>query len=123
MSDESKPASTPANRRGSQRLPVRGGVNIECRKGSLGLGQNLAVSAVNLSEIGVKLVLKTELPKGQEVELSFQGAGPPVKRIAKLVWLRPLPDGMHEAAFRFDANISYADYQRFTQPRRIIGSV
>jgi len=121
MAEESKPAPAPINRRNSIRLPLRNSVKIECRKGVFGFGPNLAVAPMNLSETGVRLVLKTELRKGQEVEIIFQGQGQPVKRVGKVSISIARLDGTYEAGIDFDSNLSYADYHNFAQPLRSSG--
>ena len=121
MADESKPVPDLTNRRNSIRLSLRSSVKIECRKGTFGFGPNLVVEPVNLSETGVRLVLKAELPKGQEVEIIFQGQGQPVKRLGKVSVSVPRPDGTFEAGIDFDSNLSYSDYHNFARPIRSSG--
>src|SRR5438128_2163012 len=64
MSDT--PAKQP-NRRHSRRQPPKGSVRAFCRKGTLGLGPNIAVRLLDLSEGGAQLVVSEELQPGQEV--------------------------------------------------------
>src|SRR5262249_15598061 len=113
MSDENKPVPDSMNRRNSIRLTLRSSVKIECRKGTVGFGTNLVVEPVNLSETGVRLVLKTEFSTGQEVEIIFQGQGPPVKRVGKVRVSVPRTDGTFETGIDFDSNLSYSDYHNF----------
>jgi hypothetical protein len=118
MNDESNPPPAQGNRRASARRPLRTNVKIECRKGGLGLGPNLAISAINLAETGVRLILKTALPKGQDVEIIVLGSSQHIKRLAKVVWSHALENGTHDVGFDFERNLSFGEYQDFTQTPR-----
>src|SRR5437763_1514847 len=76
------------NRRRTRRCAVKAVVRIECHKGSTGLGANLALSYIDLSEAGVGLIVTEKLEKGQEVEILISGAGvpKPIRRIGRVVW-------------------------------------
>jgi hypothetical protein len=113
MSDE--PKSQRANRRSSVRLPFCAIVKVECRKGSMGLGPNIAVYTVNLSENGLRLVLKVDLPRGQEVEVIMQGQDKPIKRMANVMWSQALPNGTFDVGLDFQSNLSFSEYQSFIQ--------
>jgi hypothetical protein len=121
MNEENKPCSALNTRRSSIRLPLRTSVRIECRKGALGFGPNLAAAAVDLSETGVRLVLKSDLPRGQQVEIILQGQCQPVKRVGMVAWSKNRPDGAFEVGIHFDSNLSYSDYRDFTQSQRSRG--
>jgi hypothetical protein len=118
MDQTNKPPPHSANRRSGRRFALSGSSRIECRKGTLGLGPNIAQSTVNLSETGVKLILKTTLEKGKEAEILLHGPGltRPLRRVGRVIWSRPMEDGTCCAALRFDSPIPYADLQRVTKP-------
>ena len=61
--------ASPPNSRKSPRRPPRGATKVVCRKGTLGLGPNLGVRLLDVSEGGVRLLVKTELVKGDGVEV------------------------------------------------------
>ena len=65
MSDDTPKES----RRLYQRRQPRQTIKATCRKGNL--GEVLAQAIVNVSETGVCLVLRADLPKGQEVSLTL----------------------------------------------------
>ena len=94
---------------------------MECRKGTLGLGPNLTVRPLDLSENGIRVVLRAELPEGQEVEVLLHGSGfaRPVKRVARVVWSVPVAGG-HCAGLRFDDCVGYADVQALAAPPRVL---
>src|SRR3954471_5588856 len=84
--------SSAANRRTSSRRQPRNSVAIEVRKGSLGLGANVAVVFIDISEGGVRLVVDEELKRNQEVEvrISAYGIKKPLKSIGMVRWSMPL---------------------------------
>jgi hypothetical protein len=85
-------------------------------KGAWGLGANVAVALLDLSEDGVQLVVKEPLAAGQEVEVSL--AGPfhnrPVKAAARVVWVGAASGGNYRVGARFDKRLPYADLQSLT---------
>lgn len=115
MSEGSKLGFASIIRHSSVRLALRSSVRIECRIGAPGLGPNLVLVPVNLSESGVRLVLHLDLPEGQEVEIIFQGPGQPVKRVGKVAWSSTRPDGAFETGIHFDSDLTQADYHNFTE--------
>jgi hypothetical protein len=120
METDSKSTAPQANRRSSRRLAASSAARIECRKGSLGLGPNLAVSFLDISETGIRLVLKSALAKGQEVEVLLQGGGVPrpIKRLARVVWSLEVESGGWCVGLRFDRALPYIDMQRLTRALR-----
>jgi PilZ domain len=83
---------------------------VSCLRGSLGLGPNLAVALLDLSESGAGLVLTEALLPGEEVELSLEGigGGPPVKVRGEVVWSAPAEGGRHRTGVRFRQPLSYS---------------
>jgi hypothetical protein len=88
MSEEKSTAA--ADRRVVRRKPLKKGVAIIVRKGTLGLGPNLAAGGVELSLDGVQLRVKSELKKGDEVEIGLTGIGrsKPITLVADVRWCR-----------------------------------
>ena len=103
------------NVRSSVRRPAKRSSRATCQKGSLGLGADLALRLVDLSETGVRLLLRTELGAGQEVEVGIlaQGQGRPVRRLANVVWCVAAEAG-YVAGLRFQRALGYAEYQQLT---------
>src|SRR4051812_17873007 len=106
-----EPQPTTKNRRASPRRRPKSGAKVTCQKGSLGLGPNLALSVLDVSENGIRLVLKSPLPKGQDIEinLSVPGYPRPVKLPAVIVWSVPEPDGTWRVGARFQKPLNYRD--------------
>ncbi len=122
MDLNSKTTSPTVNRRASRRAPLRGTVRVECRKGSMGLGANLVHAPLDISETGVRLILKADLRQGQEVEVLITGGGftKPVKKIGTIIWSLPTENNCYCAGVRFDGSLAFADLQNLTRPPRII---
>ncbi len=106
-----------ANRRRARRCAVSGLARIECRKGSGGLGRNLAVTTLDLSETGARLVVQAPLAPGEGVEvlLSSPGVAKPFRRLGKVVWSVLLDDGTRAIGVGFDKALSYADLRRLAR--------
>jgi hypothetical protein len=108
-------ANASSNRRRSRRGPLKSVVRVECRKGSLGLGLNLAVKALDLSETGIRVVARDLLPVGAEVEvlLSGGGAAKVTRRLGRVVWSVALEGGNASAGIAFDKPLQYSQVQSF----------
>jgi hypothetical protein len=83
---------------------------VEIRKGTMGLGFNLATGVVDVSEIGLCVRLKCPLEAHQEVEiiLSGPGASKPIKGIAEVCWCREVPERGFRAGFRLRTRLTYS---------------
>jgi hypothetical protein len=124
MSPDNRITPLSVNRRASRRAPLRGSIRVECRKGSLGLGPDLTAAALDISETGARLILKSSLPLGQEVEVLVHGAGGhgrPLKRAGRIIWAFPTDDGLCCVGVRFDGQVPFADLQNLTRPPRVMG--
>jgi hypothetical protein len=86
---------------------------VVCRKGTLGLGRNLAVALLDVSETGVRLCLKEELAPGQEVEVCLLAPGEAreTKRTGRVIWCVPGADGTHLVGVHFDKQLAFAAVQ------------
>lgn len=105
-----------ANGRGSLRRKPRGKIKIVCQRGSLDLGANLAQSILDISETGVRLVLREPLRCGQEVSITLEGIGGsrPVKRLGKVVWSVPSADGNHCTGINLEKRLEYRQFLELT---------
>ncbi|MFO0968868.1 MAG: PilZ domain-containing protein [Gemmataceae bacterium] len=109
--------SKPQNRRGSRRRPGKGSIRVTCRKGTLGLGPNIAVRLVDISEGGVCLAVSLLLDKGQEVEVSLNppGGGKEATRKGQVAWA-VTKDGEFLIGVRFDKMLNYAALGDLSKP-------
>jgi len=103
---------TKNRRRALRRRPKRAS-KVACYKGSLGLGHNLAMELLDLSETGIRLRLKEPLPQGQAVEIQLLGLGhrAPLKVEATVIWTVAAADGSHCIGAHFNKRLSYGDVQ------------
>jgi len=117
MSDPQVFTASLANRRRARRCPLSGQAKAECRKGATGLGRNVAVATLDLSETGARLVVQVPLAVGEEVELKLAGPGvqKPIGRAGRIVWSVLLQDGNHAIGVEFDKLLGYADLQRLAR--------
>jgi len=110
MSNTSSPVQQTSNRRLSARRAAKRGARIECRKGALGLGKDIAVSFIDLSETGIQLLVSAPLKRGDEVEVKMAAlGGRQLKILGQVVWASPgLAEGIHCLGVRFDKRLPYA---------------
>ena len=110
--------SSMANRRTSSRRPPRGNVTMEVRKGTLGLGNNVAVLFLDLSEGGVRLVVNEDLDRQQEVSvhISAYGLKKPLKAIGAVRWVMPLDNGLFCIGIQFEKRLPYRDVTTLFKP-------
>ena len=108
-------------RRGSARRRPKGGTKAVCRRGAMGLGPNLALAVLDVSEAGARLLLGAALPKGQEVEISLAGPGiqRDVTRLGEVVWSVQTADGSHCVGIRFHKRIEYSSLQDLSHLNKV----
>jgi c-di-GMP-binding flagellar brake protein YcgR len=106
------------NRRKSPRRKPRVSVKVECRKGSFGLGANLASTTLDLSDTGVRLVVTQAVEVMAEMEIIIAGYGmnKPLKRLANVRWVVKLEDGRYCIGAEFQKRLVYRDWQNLASP-------
>jgi hypothetical protein len=104
------PSRRQSNRRAALRRAARGGSRVACRKGVLGLGPNIAVALLDVSETGVRLLVKEALKPRQEVEVCLLAPGHvrEFKHAGQIVWTVPAADGNHAVGIAFDRQLPYS---------------
>jgi hypothetical protein len=107
-----------ANRRSSRRQQGRRTIRVQCRRGALGLGTNVATGYIDVSEGGMQLVTAEPLREGDEVEIVFEGYGiqKSIRRIGEVRWMQSTADGRCHAGLRFQKLISHRDVQSLSRP-------
>jgi hypothetical protein len=120
MNSTEHPAKPRLNRRSSVRFGLSNLARLECRKGAFGFGPNLLVRTLDISETGVRVVVKAALETGNPVEIVVSGTGMsrPQKRVAKVVWVLRLDDGNCCAGLHFDRPLAFRDVLRVAKPLR-----
>jgi hypothetical protein len=107
------PSASPRNRRLSPRRSAKSGTKVECRKGTMGLGPNLAVGLLDVSESGARLLLKVALEPNQEVELVLLAVGQvrEVKMPGRIVWCVAAADGRYCVGVQLQKRLGYSCLQ------------
>ncbi len=84
-----------SDRRRSQRKRPQANVDVACRPDTVIVGPNLAVSVLDLSADGIRLIVKSPLGTGQKIEVDLEGIGysRPLKLSAEVVWSLQAADG------------------------------
>ncbi len=108
------PNHPPADRRRRSRQRCTSRAKVECRQP--GPGPNLAVYALDVSERGMRLVLRCALPTetAVEVTLSAPGLSEPIRQPGRVVWCDPLTAGVAWAGVDFDAPLPLVALQVLT---------
>lgn len=101
------------NRRANPRRAPKGSTRVTCRRGSLGLGPDLALSLLDVSETGARLLVKEPLAIGQEVELGLLAPGCVREYLLPgvVVWAIETAAGGHCVGFQFQKRLSYSALQ------------
>jgi hypothetical protein len=105
--------SRDTNRRNSSRRQPKQSAKITCRAGTLGLGPNVAIGFLDVSESGIRLIAKTALTPGGEVEIGLQplGSNKPTAVAARVIWSLALADGNYCIGARFEKRLPYTFLQ------------
>jgi hypothetical protein len=102
-----------AERRIARRRKPKNSAKVVCLKGSFGLGRNLAVAVLDVSETGIRLVVKEALPVNQEIEITLESIScpRPVKQIARVVWCVATADSNWCIGAHFDKLLRFNELQ------------
>ncbi len=110
----SKPSTR--EKRASRRHSPKGTTRAKVTRSALGLGPNIALDVLDLSETGVRLLLKEDLKRGQEFEVVLESAAcRPVKTVAEVIWSLATADGKFCVGARFVKLLSYRDLQALSR--------
>lgn len=103
-------------RRNRRRTPLRS-VKVVCQRGSLGLGPDIAIGLLDLSEEGACLLVKDELKRGQEVTLTLDSIRHrrPLEVTGTVSWSRLRSEGTWSIGVLLDKFLPYAEVNLFTQ--------
>lgn len=100
----------PRNRRLAMRREPKRSSKITFRKGVLGLGPNHALTMLDLSESGVRLLSKTEVKVGEDVEVGLlpPGGAREVVRKGRVIWVVPTAEGTFCVGVEFAKRLDYS---------------
>jgi hypothetical protein len=105
-----------SNRRDSYRRKSKKDVRISCARGHAGDGPDLALSLLDASQTGIRLIVREELDREQVVLLRLEGPGcPPVRRAGTIMWCVPAADGAFLVGVRLEERLPFAALIRLTE--------
>ena len=109
--DPIKPAPKKPNKRLSRRSGAKSSTRLRVYRTALGLGPNIASSLLDLSETGVRVVLKEAAAVGQEVALHLESAatGLTLKTTAVVMWVVPGTEPTVVVGLRLQKSICHGD--------------
>ena len=112
------PASMAPNKQRSRRCLAKGTTRLRICRTTMGLGPNIALSLLDLSESGLRVVLKEAVTLGQEVEVQLEcaGSGRILKSPAKVVRVQPGENGTFVVGLQLQKTINYGDLQALAKP-------
>jgi hypothetical protein len=103
-------------KRASRRHPPKGSTRAKATRNSLGLGPNVAVNVLDVSQTGVRLLAREDVPCGQEFEVVLESAASrQVKMIAQAIWSVATADGRFCVGARFTTPLTYAAMQALSR--------
>jgi hypothetical protein len=116
--DVATPTFEERDRRLSRRLPAKDGAKVEVRTGALGLGPDLALGLVDVSEQGACVRVKSRLVRGAEVEVKLTGVGrgKAVAGPATVCWCRAA-EGCHLVGLKLSRRLAYRELLDFVKQR------
>ncbi len=105
----SEPQPRKRNRRASIRRPPKRSTRVICGSGSWGLGPNIVLELLDISETGIRLRVSAACRRGQEMELELSSLNTPrpLKIPAEVVWCVPGDAGTYSIGLRFRRALSY----------------
>jgi hypothetical protein len=106
---DSKTAAT--NRRRNRRLEPKRTTKAAVYTNAMGLGRNIFVAVLDVSESGIRLVVKEALKPDQEIALDLEGLGHrrAFKVGARVIWSVPTADSNFCVGLEFQRTLPYAD--------------
>jgi hypothetical protein len=83
----------------------------------MGLGANLAVSVLEVSEAGACLLVKEAFAQGEEMEVNLEGIARrrPTRKMARVVWCVTAGPERWRVGIRFEGALDYADLLDLTR--------
>jgi hypothetical protein len=108
---ETNARKAPNSRRSRRQVPKRS-TRVKVYGNPLGLGKNIGVQLLDISETGVRLLLSQEVKIGQECEVNLESFGSlTVKSQATVVWCIPTAEGRFVVGASFPKSINYLALQ------------
>ncbi|MFO0876989.1 MAG: PilZ domain-containing protein [Gemmataceae bacterium] len=100
---------TKRNQRASRRTSPKNSTKARAFRNHLGLGPNIGIKLLDISENGLRVILKEDLPVGREFEIMLETPCKSVKVHGQVVWTVPTADGKFVIGAKFTKSLAYAD--------------
>lgn len=116
MSDSPSTAALDLDRRATKRRTLLPKLRIECRRGLMGLGPNLALGLGDVSQTGARITTSRRLATFDEVELILSSTTwtKPIKVQGMVVRVLQEDDDRQSIGVRFFKPLSYHDISNLT---------
>jgi hypothetical protein len=113
----SDPTPARPNRRRFRRLKTRRTIKAYCSRGLPGQKANLALEILDLSETGIRLLLKEPLRKDHHVELNLEliTNRMPFRVQGRVVWCVAAADWTHCVGVQFYNPLGYGDFRMLVE--------
>jgi hypothetical protein len=91
-------------------------LQVACRKGTTGLGPNVARALLDVSLSGLRLSLTERLEPGQDVEVELQTPemSRPLRVVADVIWCAAEDEGSFVAGAELRHSLTYAEFRDLT---------
>jgi PilZ domain len=91
----SESSAARSDRRRAHRQRPKLSTKVSCRPETVIVGPNLALAVLDISGDGIRLIVKSPLEKGQQIEVDLEGIGycRPIKLAAEVVWSLATAEG------------------------------
>ena len=106
--DQSSPL---CDRRAYPRKAATPDIKIGCFVPCLNYGHNLAMGLLDMSKVGLRLLLNDPIAVGEEIFVTLEGPAPmrPVMCAGKVVWTHKSRDSGHSTGIVLDRGLAHAE--------------
>jgi hypothetical protein len=101
------------NRRANTRRRPKRTTKVVCRLDRLGMGPNLALGLLDVSEGGLRLLLRQALQPRKRLSVTLEALWlqRPLQHEAEVIWSVPTADGNHCIGARFGHRLTFYELQ------------
>ena len=111
-----QPSTGKKNQRLARRLKAKSSAKMQATRNWLGLGPNIALQVLDLSESGIRFMAREALEIGREFELTLEGPGTrPVRHLARVVWCVAAQDNTFVVGAKFEKYLPYPELLTLTR--------
>jgi hypothetical protein len=104
------------NRRLHLRRRPKGTTRVTCSRGGLGLGPNIASGLLDISETGVRLLVRGPVVLTKEVSVTLESPQyrKPLRLVGRAAWCLATVEGLYCVGIEFEKRLKYMDWQKLT---------